>query len=90
MVLKHGDWFHIFIKGLTLKDRQMVKLMCNGTIENKDPDEAMEYINLLAENAQNWDTTKNYETPGKTKPQHLVEVCTTLGKIMTSKLNLHF
>jgi len=27
--------------------------MCNGTFENKDPDEAMEYLDLLAENAQN-------------------------------------
>jgi hypothetical protein len=31
----------------------MVKLMCNVTFENKDPDEAMEYLDLLAENAQN-------------------------------------
>ncbi|KAL9363796.1 hypothetical protein Peur_041669 [Populus x canadensis] len=46
-----------FKPGLTPKDRQMVKLMCNGTFENKDPDEAMEYLDLLAENAQNWDTT---------------------------------
>ncbi|KAL3597140.1 hypothetical protein D5086_008777 [Populus alba] len=35
----------------------MVELMCNGTFENKDPNEAMEYLDLLAENAQNWDTT---------------------------------
>jgi len=27
--------------------------MCNVTFENKDPDEAMEYLDLLAENAQN-------------------------------------
>jgi len=31
----------------------MVELMCNGTFENKDPDEAREYLELLAENAQN-------------------------------------
>jgi hypothetical protein len=30
-----------------------VELMCNGTFEDKDPDEAMEYLDLLAENAQN-------------------------------------
>jgi len=24
--------------------------MCNGTLEDKDPDEAMEYMDLLAEN----------------------------------------
>ena len=29
----------------------MVELMLNGTFENKDPDEAMEYLDLLAENA---------------------------------------
>jgi len=28
-------------------------LMCNETFENKDPDEAMEYLDLLAKNAQN-------------------------------------
>jgi hypothetical protein len=29
----------------------MVELMFNETFENKDPDEAMEYLDLLAENA---------------------------------------
>ena len=46
----------------------MVELMCNGTFENKDPDEAMDYLDLLAENGQNWDTTGSYEAPGKTQP----------------------
>jgi hypothetical protein len=57
-----------FYEGLTPKDRQMVELMCNGTFEDKDPDEAMEYLNLLAENAQNWNTTGTYEAPSKTQP----------------------
>jgi len=42
-----------FYEGLTPKDRQMVELMCNRTFKNKDLDEAMEYLDLLAENAQN-------------------------------------
>jgi hypothetical protein len=46
----------------------MVELMCNGTFEDKDPDEPMEYLHLLVENAQNWDTTGTYEAPGKTQP----------------------
>jgi len=45
----------------------MVELMCNGTFEDKDSDKAMEYLELLAENAQNWDTTDTYEAPGKTQ-----------------------
>jgi hypothetical protein len=57
-----------FYEGLTPKDRQMVELMCNRTFEVKDPDEAMEYLDLVAENAQNWDTTNTYEAPGKTQP----------------------
>jgi len=31
----------------------MAELMCNETFEDKDPNEAMEYLDLLAENAQN-------------------------------------
>jgi len=46
----------------------MVELMCNRTFKNKDLDEAMEYLDLLAENAQNWDTTGTYEALGKTQP----------------------
>jgi len=42
-----------FYEGLTPRDRQMVELMCNGTFEDKDPNEAIQYLDLLAENAQN-------------------------------------
>jgi len=45
----------------------MVELMCNGTFKDNDRDEAMECLDLLAENAQNWDTTGTYEAPGKTQ-----------------------
>jgi hypothetical protein len=31
----------------------MVELMCNENFEDKDPNEAMEYLDLLAKNAQN-------------------------------------
>ena len=57
-----------FYEGLRPRDRQMVELICNGTFEDKDLNEAMEYLNLVAENAQNWDTTGTYEAPSKTQP----------------------
>ena len=60
--------FTILWRVITPKDRQMVEFICNGTFEDKDPDEAMEYLDLLAENAQNWDTTGTCEVPGKTQP----------------------
>jgi len=46
----------------------MVELMCNRTFEDKDRNEAMEYLDLLAENAQNWDTKDTYKAPSKTQP----------------------
>jgi len=46
----------------------MVKLMWNGTFEDKDPNKAMEYLDLLVENAQNWDTRGTYKAPSKTQP----------------------
>ena len=52
-------------EGLTPKDKQMVEMMCNGTFEDKDPDEAMNFLDLLAENAQNWDTIGTCEVPSK-------------------------
>jgi hypothetical protein len=57
-----------FYEGLTPKDKQIVELMCNGTFKDKDHDEAMKYLDLLAENAQNWDTADTYEALGKTQP----------------------
>jgi hypothetical protein len=42
-----------FYEGLTSKDWQMVELMCNGTFEDKDLNEEIEYLDLLAENTQN-------------------------------------
>jgi len=45
----------------------MVELMCNETFEDKDPNKDMEYLELLVENAQTWDTTGTYQAPRKTQ-----------------------
>ncbi|XP_073302650.1 uncharacterized protein [Primulina huaijiensis] len=41
----------------------MIEFMCNGTFEDKNPNEAMEYLDSLAENAQNWDNIGTIEPP---------------------------
>lgn len=46
----------------------MVELMCNGIFEDKEPDEAIKYMDLLAENTQNWDTASTCEALGRTQP----------------------
>ncbi|TXG57911.1 hypothetical protein EZV62_015740 [Acer yangbiense] len=48
--------------------RQMVEIMCNGEFSDKDPEEELEYLYLLDENAQNWDTAGTHETPSKAQP----------------------
>ena len=48
-----------FFESLTLKMRQFVEMMCNGEFLNKDPNE--DYFDLLAENAQSWDTTDTFD-----------------------------
>ncbi|XP_038978855.1 uncharacterized protein LOC120109176, partial [Phoenix dactylifera] len=45
--------------------RQFVEMMCNGEFMNKEPEEAWDYFDLLAENAQAWDTTDKNEKPQK-------------------------
>ena len=40
--------FFIFLWKFNSKD----EMMCNGEFMNKDPDEAFDYFDLLAENAQ--------------------------------------
>ena len=57
-----------FYEGLTPQCRQMVEMMCNGEFSDKDPEEALEFLDLLAENAQNWDTAGTYEAPSKAQP----------------------
>ena len=37
--------------------RQVGEMMCNGEFLNKDPDGALDCFDLLAKNAQSWDTT---------------------------------
>lgn len=68
-----------FYKGLTPKDRQMVEFLCNGTFEDKDPNEAIEYLDSLAENAQNWDTV------GTIEPSTKIQSPTSGGGMYTLK-----
>uniref|UniRef100_A0A2N9IKQ4 RNA-directed DNA polymerase n=1 Tax=Fagus sylvatica TaxID=28930 RepID=A0A2N9IKQ4_FAGSY len=44
------------------------EMMCNGAFLNKDPNEAWQYFDQLAENAQSWDPSAPSENSSKTKP----------------------
>ena len=81
----HHDYetWHIisfFYEGLTPKIRQFLEMICNGEFFNKDPDEAFNYIDLLAKNAQSWDAIDT-SISLKYSPTSLGDVSTNLRKM---------
>ena len=43
-----------FYEGLTPETKQFVETMCNGEFLDKEPEEAFDYLDHLAENSQSW------------------------------------
>ncbi|KAK9208698.1 hypothetical protein WN944_001058 [Citrus x changshan-huyou] len=42
--------------------------MCNDEFRDKSPEDALDYVDYIAENAQHWDTIGFYESLSKTQP----------------------
>ena len=57
-----------FYEGLTNKERQFVEMMCNREVLQKDPDEAIEYLNDLVEKAHAWTGPNSVESTNWTRP----------------------
>ncbi|XP_024018858.1 uncharacterized protein LOC112090835 [Morus notabilis] len=57
-----------FYDGLTIRERQFVEMMCNGDFLQKDPDEAIEYLNELAEKAHTWTGPSATESTSRSRP----------------------
>ena len=47
--------FKLVIGHLFLQSRQVVEMMCNDEIRDKYPEDALDYLDQLVENAQHWD-----------------------------------
>ncbi|XP_035545115.1 uncharacterized protein LOC118348198 [Juglans regia] len=50
--------------------RQFVQTMCNGEFFDKEPEEAFEYFDYLAENAQSWDTADVHDRSRQIESGH--------------------
>ena len=50
-----------FYEGLTPETKQFVETMCNGEFLDKEPEEALGYLDHLAENSQSWHTSNSSE-----------------------------
>ena len=51
----------IFIENLTPETRQFIEMMCNGQFDQKTPDEAWEFLELMAKNAQKWASSEGVD-----------------------------
>ena len=40
-------------------------MMCNGEFRDKSPEDALDYLDYIVENAQHWDTIGSYESSSK-------------------------
>ena len=45
-----------------------MEMMCNGKFLHKDPDEAIEYLNDLAEKAHMWTRPSAFDSTSKSRP----------------------
>ena len=42
-------------------------MMCNGEFWDKNPEDILDYLDFIAENAQHWDTIEFYVSSSKTQ-----------------------
>ncbi|XP_024021736.1 uncharacterized protein LOC112091708 [Morus notabilis] len=63
-----------FYDGLTIRECQFVEMMCNGDFLQKDPDEAIEYLNELAEKAHTWTGPSATESTGRSRPARVYQL----------------
>ena len=50
-----------FYEGLTPETKQFVETMCNGEFLDKEPNDALEYLDHVAENSQSWQSVNSSE-----------------------------
>ncbi|KAK9212049.1 hypothetical protein WN943_001429 [Citrus x changshan-huyou] len=77
------SYFH---EGLTSQGRQVVEMMCNGEFRDKSPEDALDYLDYIAENAQQLVLMSHQVNLSHL---HLEEARITLEKTMFFKQNLH-
>ena len=63
-----------FYEGLTIRERQFVEMMCNGEFLQKDPEEAFEYLNDLAEKAHTWTGPSATESTSRSRPAGIYQL----------------
>ena len=63
-----------FYEGLTSRERQFIEMMCNGEFLQKDPEEAIEYLNELAEKAHTWTGPSATDSTNRSRPAGIYQL----------------
>ena len=56
-----------FYEGLTPRDRQFVQLSCGGDFLQKEPEDAMDYLDEIAENSNTWTGPSSVDSIDRTR-----------------------
>ena len=59
-----------FYDGITQTVKQLLETMCGGNFLSKHPDEAMDFLNYVAETSKAWDEPRPRETEGLRHSSH--------------------
>ena len=66
---EYEDWRLVsyFYEGLTPRDRQFVQLSCGRDFLQKEPEDAMDYLNEIAENSNTWTRPSPMDSTDRTR-----------------------
>ena len=79
-----------FYDGMSPPMKKLLETMCGGNFLSKHPDEAMDFLNYVAETSKAWDEPHPRETEGLRYSSHQSESIHTLSKdtLMREKLTI--
>ena len=79
-----------FYDGMSPLMKQLLETMCGGDFLNKHPDEAMDFLNYVAETSKAWDEPRPRETEGLRHSSHQGESIHTLSEdtLLREKLTI--
>ena len=77
-----------FYDGMSPPMKQLLETMCGGDFLNKHPDEAMDFLNYVAETSKAWDEPCPRETEGSRRSSHQGEAMQTLTEDTQMRENL--
>ena len=79
-----------FYDGMSPPMKQLVETMCGGNFLSKHPDEAIDFLNYIAETSKAWDEPRPREDEGQRHPSYQGETIHTISEdtLMREKLTI--